>query len=134
MLQVLELREALYAIFASVMRRQAPDPEALEELNQVLTQADAARELVWRSQRFAWRDGDPTAQPTAPLWPIARSAADLLTSVEREWVRECDSNTCRWLFLDRSRNHSRQWCDMKSCGNRQKARRFHARRQAIDRA
>jgi predicted RNA-binding Zn ribbon-like protein len=29
---------------------------------------------------------------------------------------------CRWLFLDRSKNKSRRWCDMKVCGNRAKAR------------
>jgi predicted RNA-binding Zn ribbon-like protein len=37
--------------------------------------------------------------------------------------------TCRWLFLDTSKNHTRRWCNMRVCGNRMKARRFHARRE-----
>ena len=37
--------------------------------------------------------------------------------------------TCRWLFLDRSKNHSRRWCDMRICGNRSKTRRFYARQR-----
>ncbi len=46
------------------------------------------------------------------------------------WVRACGADTCRWLFLDTSKNHTRRWCNMKVCGNRMKARRFQARRGA----
>jgi predicted RNA-binding Zn ribbon-like protein len=64
------------------------------------------------------------------LWPVARSAADLLTSAEElARVGQCaDDRGCGWLFFDTSRNHSRRWCAMKDCGNRAKARR-HYRRQ-----
>jgi predicted RNA-binding Zn ribbon-like protein len=61
------------------------------------------------------------------LWPVARSAADLLTSQEQSRVRECAASDCGWLFLDLSRNRSRRWCDMETCGNRTKARRHYAR-------
>jgi predicted RNA-binding Zn ribbon-like protein len=59
------------------------------------------------------------------LWPIALSAADLLASEKLGSVRRCAGDNCAWLFLDESRNHSRRWCDMKICGNRQKARRHY---------
>jgi predicted RNA-binding Zn ribbon-like protein len=126
---VVRFREALHAILTADLHRTTPPSPAVASLNRVLAEADASRRLVWDKRRFVWRDGDPAGGPTAPLWPIARAAAALLTSEERAWVRECGETTCRWLFLDRSRNHSRRWCDMKSCGNRQKARRFHARHQ-----
>ena len=42
------------------------------------------------------------------LWPIARSAADLLTSGELEAVRQCGGRNCGWLFLDTSRNRTRR--------------------------
>jgi predicted RNA-binding Zn ribbon-like protein len=46
-----------------------------------------------------------------------------------DWKRLklCGSNTCRWAFFDKSKNHSSRWCRMASCGNRQKARRFRER-------
>jgi predicted RNA-binding Zn ribbon-like protein len=44
-----------------------------------------------------------------------------------ERVRECANHDCGWLFLDLSRNRSRKWCDMSSCGNRAKVRRFRER-------
>lgn len=61
------------------------------------------------------------------LWPIAQSAAELLTSSELGTVRLCEAPDCAWLFLDQSCNRSRRWSDMKVCGNRQKARRHYQR-------
>jgi len=56
----------------------------------------------------------------AILWPIAGSAGELLTSDDLGRVRQCGGKTCRWMFVDRSKNRSRRWCDMKVCGNRPK--------------
>jgi predicted RNA-binding Zn ribbon-like protein len=66
-----------------------------------------------------------------PLWDIARAAGELLRSTaDLARVRECGSATCEWLFIDKSRNHTRRWCDMNDCGNRAKVRRFRARQRA----
>jgi predicted RNA-binding Zn ribbon-like protein len=45
------------------------------------------------------------------------------------WPRfkACREETCRWVFVDRARNRSRQWCSMEVCGNRAKARAYRAR-------
>jgi predicted RNA-binding Zn ribbon-like protein len=43
-------------------------------------------------------------------------------------LKACRSDTCRWAFVDNARNRSRQWCDMRVCGNRQKARLYRQRR------
>ncbi|MDH4177628.1 MAG: CGNR zinc finger domain-containing protein, partial [Thermoleophilia bacterium] len=47
------------------------------------------------------------------------------------WARlkACAADDCRWAFLDGSRNGSRHWCAMGVCGNREKARRYRARRR-----
>jgi predicted RNA-binding Zn ribbon-like protein len=57
------------------------------------------------------------------LAAIARAMAD--GSWER--LKACRSDSCRWAFIDNARNHSRQWCDMRVCGNRAKARAFRER-------
>jgi predicted RNA-binding Zn ribbon-like protein len=60
---------------------------------------------------------------------VALSAADLLTSPAREHVHGCgNTETCTWVFIDESKNHSRRWCSMKDCGNRVKARRHYQKR------
>ena len=50
----------------------------------------------------------------------ARSALRLVASPETERLKICPN--CEWLFIDRSKNRSRTWCDMSVCGNRAKAR------------
>jgi predicted RNA-binding Zn ribbon-like protein len=41
----------------------------------------------------------------------------------------CGGGLCGWLFLDESRGKRRRWCDMKDCGNREKARRYYRQQQ-----
>jgi predicted RNA-binding Zn ribbon-like protein len=121
--RIIELREGLHFLFLAVAEKQAPPPTALQTLNRILAEARAAQTLVWEKGVFEWR----SPKPVAPLHAIAFAAEELLTSADRIHVRECSADTCRWFFLDRSKNHSRRWCDMKTCGNRAKAQRFHAR-------
>ena len=47
-----------------------------------------------------------------------------------EWakLKVCPADDCHWAFYDRSRNHSRTWCQMGDCGNRAKVRAFRARK------
>ena len=56
--------------------------------------------------------------------PVVRAAVDLLTSDALSHVGRCADSTCAWLFLDTTRSRTRRWCDMRSCGNRSKVRRF----------
>ena len=61
---------------------------------------------------------------------MGRMVAALFAAMgDEDWTRLklCGSQTCRWAFCDRSRNHSSRWCTMATCGNRQKARRFRQR-------
>src|SRR2546429_8115106 len=122
--QAIALRETLYAIFGAVARGEAPPADALRLLNDEL--ARRPREIT---NGLAWA---PSADDV--LGPVVWSAAELLTSGPLERVRECPGDdTCGWLFLDTSRNGSRRWCDMRTCGNRAKARR-HYRRAASSRS
>jgi predicted RNA-binding Zn ribbon-like protein len=61
------------------------------------------------------------------------SAVNLLSSEDTARVKECGTENCNWLFLDTSKNRSRRWCDMKECGNREKARRhYHRKKGGLD--
>jgi predicted RNA-binding Zn ribbon-like protein len=59
-------------------------------------------------------------------------AAIAAADVEGAWrrLKVCADDTCAWAYYDGSRNGSRAWCSMKSCGNRAKARRLRTRRRA----
>ncbi len=127
--RAIHLREALYVIFSAVMNKQTVPQVAMDELNANLHAAALHSRLVQREGRLEWRFDDMTSTFDAMLWPIARAAADLLASSDVAHVRTCSSPTCRWFFLDTSKNHHRRWCSMKQCGNRAKARKFYARKK-----
>jgi predicted RNA-binding Zn ribbon-like protein len=123
------LRAALYRIFSAIAAGVAPPGAELAELNRAVQDALARQRLVFEEGRMSWTfDAGPELD--AMLWPVARDAADLLTTdhaIGR--IRECASDTCGWLFVDTSKNKSRRWCDMADCGNRAKARRHYRRQQ-----
>jgi len=122
------LREALYRAFAAIAQERSATAVDLHTINDYARDAMQHRELAGANggYRWEWR-ADAKNSFERILWPIAQSAADLLTSAELKAVRFCEAADCEWLFLDNSRNRSRRWCDMKSCGNRAKARRHYER-------
>jgi predicted RNA-binding Zn ribbon-like protein len=123
--RALELREALYRLFAAEHPAQADITRLSNEAHRAWTEA----KLVLADDVWSWR-WDASAELDRVLWPIAWSAAELLTSGRRSRIRECEGhNGCGWLFLDTSKNGRRRWCDMRVCGNRAKARR-HRQREA----
>jgi len=127
--KAVELRECLYRIVSSRLRNRRPALEDLALFSCFL--AESHSHLQLQGGRSGFRLGWPASKAglDSLLWPIVKSAAALLTSADLHHVRECDSASCRWVFLDRSKNHSRRWCDMKVCGNRVKAHRFYQHRR-----
>jgi len=128
--EAVELRECLYRTMTAVARNRRVSADDLRDFNAYMGKALSHLELraARKGFRLAWPENH--AQLDSVWWPIVRSASDLLSGEDLGSVRECGDDTCRWLFVDRSKNHSRRWCDMRVCGNRIKARKFY-RRQAI---
>src|SRR5437773_1881421 len=75
---------------------------------------------------FAWTLDSSAAELDAVLRPLVESAVSLLTSERLARLRRCGNSTCYWLFLDETKNCSRRWCEMASCGNLMKVRRHRA--------
>jgi predicted RNA-binding Zn ribbon-like protein len=124
----IQLREAIYHIFSNHYAGRPLADEDLNILNSVVKEAMSHRSLIQVGDGLNWQwnaDGDDTRLIT---WEIGLAAAELLTSDSLARVRECeDDRGCGYLFIDMSKNHSRRWCSMESCGNRAKARRHYSR-------
>lgn len=121
------LRQGIYQVMAALAEGRAPDPADLDAIAAIHTWTLSEANLCFAGGECRWLWAGGTA--AALLGPIALSAVELLTSAEGRIIKQCPAEDCGWLFLDRSRSHSRRWCEMEVCGNRAKARR-HARRQA----
>ncbi len=124
--QAIELRETIYRIFAATAHRERPRQDDLARLSVQAGHAFKQSQIVESNGGFRWKPLADVDALDQMLYPIARSAADLLTSHELGRVRQCADvlDGCGYLFVDTTRNRSRRWCDMRDCGNRAKARRF----------
>jgi predicted RNA-binding Zn ribbon-like protein len=118
------VREAIFETFEAVAGGRRVPPDALARVNEALAEALGRLRLGPDGKGWTWTGAIDFDRV---LWPVARAAARLLTGPDRALVRECGASDCAWLFLDRSRNGARRWCDMAVCGNREKARRFQER-------
>lgn len=123
----IDMREAMHGVFWTVLKKKPVYAPQLQALNQFVQTASQNFYLAASHGHFEWRLDLSRAGLEAPLWPIARSAAELLASDQLQYVRACASKTCEWFFLDTSKNHARRWCDMTKCGNRAKVKRFYTR-------
>jgi predicted RNA-binding Zn ribbon-like protein len=124
-------RLALHDLFAA-LASGTPADAALARYNRLLSGALDRAAVVRTGARgrpaFAWDWRELAERPEAVLAPVLWSAARLLTSAEVERIRVCGGAECGWIYVDRSRNGFRRWCQMRTCGTREKSRR---RRQGI---
>jgi predicted RNA-binding Zn ribbon-like protein len=122
------LRETIYRLLRSITTGSSPPAQYLDHFNRALADAPPRAILDQAESGLGWRiDAKPTA--ASLLTPVLWSAADVLVASPSARLRECANDRCLWLFSDDSKNGSRRWCSMQSCGNRAKAHRHYLRRR-----
>ncbi len=125
--EVIELRELVYRVFAAIARDRAPSAADLSRLHRTRIAALGAAEPQWKRGEFSldWAHRRPDL--LGAVHPLMLAASELLNSPSLARLRQCGNNPCGWLFLDQSKNGSRQWCSSAECGNATRVRRFRAR-------
>ena len=129
--RIRSVREQLFVIFHSIASDDPIPADALAGVGNALHGCCARRCLSIEGAEIRW-----TWRPSARcmdylLYPVLTAATDLLTSVSRGLVRQCEDAGCGWLFLDRSNARKRRWCSMADCGNRNKARKYYRRETGL---
>lgn len=116
---VLKAREALTDLFGGPAPRRTP---AMAVINGILARDRFVLQLEPGKAAFRehWAPDGPELRQ--PLLILLREAIMLLSSPVQPQIHYCASDECRWFFLDTSRNQSRRWCQMETCGNKAKAR------------
>jgi predicted RNA-binding Zn ribbon-like protein len=132
--RALALREAIHRLISAHIAGESQDENDLSALNRELSIALSHLRVMPADGAYSWgwdRSGDEGKTPLdSPLWRVAQSAAQLLTSEKLGRVKLCAGEGCGWIFLDESRNSSRRWCDSRDCGNRERVRCHLARKRA----
>ena len=134
------LRWQLRQLFVAIAQgRSVGALPALAEVNAALSAALSQLELGPRvhgdggagALQWSWRGAGERLDHV--LWPVLRAAADLLASDESARIRECGGEDCGWMYVDRSRNGLRRWCQMEVCGTKEKSRQRAMRRAGVTR-
>ncbi|RBL90573.1 CGNR zinc finger domain-containing protein [Chitinophaga flava] len=121
----IQLRELLLRLFIAAIQRKAPGSADVQLFNTYIADAYANIEIAWKPSL-----GQGELSFNAPAleqvnWWLVKSALELYTSKTLQQVRQCPA--CGWLFLDKSRNSSRKWCSMSTCGDIHKVQQYYQR-------
>ncbi|AMP04181.1 hypothetical protein CPter91_1808 [Collimonas pratensis] len=119
------LREVLYRLYLSNAEGVEPDKKDLAVLREYLNSVAPRSELSRSGGRYEWGIDGQHVDLTCLLSPVLWSAVDLLGGTRLGKLKRCANDQCKWLFVDDSKNGSRRWCSMSSCGNRAKAHRHY---------
>lgn len=82
----------------------------------------------------ALREGKALVEFTAdeepsPPFLLARNAAEFFAMADLSLVKACEGTGCILLFYDTTKSHTRRWCSMAACGNREKAAAHYKRKR-----
>ncbi|MBF6330516.1 CGNR zinc finger domain-containing protein [Nocardia transvalensis] len=116
-----ELRESIHAAATAAAIRDALPASAVQVINDCSIQGRAAAILTPEGNR-QWR----LSCVEDALGVIAADAISIIAGERDGKLALCASPTCRAAFFDTSQSRTRKWCDMNTCGNRQKKARFNA--------
>lgn len=120
-----ELRESIHVVAtaAAVGQEVLPAP-AVDVINDHSSQGRATAFLTPEGTQ-QWRLA-PVAGLADALGVIAADAIAIISGERDGKLALCASPTCQAAFFDTSRSRTRRWCDMNTCGNREKKARFNA--------
>ncbi|MFF3573099.1 CGNR zinc finger domain-containing protein [Nocardia jiangxiensis] len=127
-----ELRESIHAAATAAAIGDALPAAAAQVINDCSIRGRAAAILTPEGNR-QWRLGSASRVEDA-LGVIAADAIDIISGERDGKMALCASPTCRAAFFDTSRSRTRKWCEMNTCGNRQKKARFNANQRKNDTA
>jgi predicted RNA-binding Zn ribbon-like protein len=128
--QALVVREALYRLVLAIVDDRPPLAADLQVVTRAFRRAQRHAMLAADTGTIRWRWDSPV-DLERPLWEVASSAVEVLTTDDLSRLGACSRGTdgCGWVFFDATKNKSRRWCGMADCGTRAKARRLTERRR-----
>src|SRR5690606_30283401 len=120
----LALRESIHAAATAAAIGDALPASAVQVINDCSVEGRAAAILTPEGKQ-RWQLSSASRVEDA-LGVIAADAISIIAGKRDGKLALCASPTCQAAFFDTSQSRTRKWCDMNTCGNRQKKARFNA--------
>lgn len=125
---VLKFRALGISMALRLAHQRAPDVAMLQAFESYLRASLNQANLVFENQIIVWQISRQGVGLWEPLWYLVQQAWQFFQINHRQRLKTCPTPAgCGWFFLDQSKNKSRRWCSMQTCGNNAKVRRFHQR-------
>ena len=120
-----KIRQSMFHVFTALANGKTEDlsKKVLNDFNDAVKSALDNRTfiIVEKELIFSWKD--VLSNLMLPIWAFSLSAYELLKNEDQHLIKKCSA--CEWLFLDKTKNHRRRWCDMQTCGSSEKSRRYY---------
>jgi predicted RNA-binding Zn ribbon-like protein len=122
--RIIEAREVLYQIFRVLANKKVPLSQHITLLNRELSRTLRYLKIEFTDDlKIKEKWDDKSFNLLYTLHPVLKSSYDLLLSDAFNHLKEC--RHCGWIYLDKSKNNSRRWCNMKTCGNTEKTKKYY---------
>jgi predicted RNA-binding Zn ribbon-like protein len=125
--ELIELRQMLRQDILNWIDSGAVRPATISRLNKLMAEFPLASKIVASAAVLKMESDLKLTRPADLFGPIAHSAAELFTQIDRSRVRKCAH--CIGIFHDTSKKGTRRWCSMQLCGNRAKVAAYAARQR-----
>lgn len=129
-IEVKTFRDKLREIAKTIVEGKKIKKSQVKDINEKLKLQNGWAEIQIDEKGFKKTSRIEFTDSIKILSVIAESVADFLTENKFGTLRVCESEDCILFFNDTTKNHSRRWCSMESCGNRAKANAFYKRKKA----
>lgn len=128
--QAKTFRTTLRELAARIVARKPIPGSMINLINQILSQRPGYPQLVRRKGGFEQRFHSAAAPVHNLLVPLAEVAGDLLCRADFALIKKCGNPACILYFYDTTKNHTRNWCSMQTCGNRIKVAAHYQRKRS----
>ena len=127
LIKIKKQRELLYSFFSPIIHNKRPEDSVIKNINKTLSDSLSALSFNYSNGGLELGWNAVTLNLYEPLKIIFKDVFDIITTIPQNRLKECKA--CGWLFLDKSKNNSRTWCSMQTCGSIEKAKRYYYRKK-----
>lgn len=130
-LEIIKYRDLIKSSFFEYEKDKTPLKKLVERTNDIFLEAKIHPKLKIEKENYSLDYTIEKNNYNKLLAIIAIEVMGLLNSKYVEYIKKCNNHTCSLLFVDTSKNHSRRWCSMETCGNRTKVNRFSKKQKEL---
>ena len=123
--EAIKVRELLYSLFLPISSGKKVSGDNLEAFNEIVSKCLPRLRLKPHNKGFSQTWQFTPGESVMIIAPVIYSAYELLLSDRLDRIKECTN--CGWLFLDTTKNGTRRWCSMNTCGSIVKAKEWYHR-------